>query len=57
MTKAKVSPILVKFSLCKSADSPDPLLLAQNGIQSPFESPHENFENFALDSVVEAQKF
>ena len=37
VTKAKVS-------LCKCADSPDPSLLAQNGIQSPFESPHENFE-------------
>ena len=37
VTKAKVS-------LCKCADSPDPSLLAQKGIQSPFESPHENFE-------------
>ena len=37
VTKAKVS-------LCKCADSPDSSLLAQNGIQSPFESPHENFE-------------
>ena len=37
VTKAKVS-------LCKFADSPDLSLLAQNGIQSPFESPHENFE-------------
>ena len=37
VTKAKVS-------LCKLADSPDPLLLTQNGIQSPFESPHKNFE-------------
>ena len=37
VTKAKVS-------LCKCADSPDPSLLAQNGIQSPFESPHENFK-------------
>ena len=33
-----------KVSLCKCADSPDPSLLEQNGIQSPFESPHENFE-------------
>ena len=35
---------MAKVSLCKCADSPDPSLLAQNGIQSPFESPHENFE-------------
>ena len=34
----------VVVSLCKGADSQDPSLLAQNGIQSPFESPHENFE-------------
>ena len=31
------------ISLCKCADSPEPSLLAQNGIQSPFEPPHENF--------------
>ena len=37
VTKAKVS-------LCKCADSPDPSVLAQNGIQSPFESSHENFK-------------
>ena len=37
VTKAKVS-------LCKCADLPDPWLLAQNGIQSPFETPHESFE-------------
>ena len=33
-----------KVSLCKCADSPEPSVLAQNGIQSPLESPHENFE-------------
>ena len=33
-----------KVSMCKCADSPDPSLLAQNGIQLAFESPHENFE-------------
>ena len=33
-----------KVSLCKCADSPDPSLLAQNGIQSQFESSHDNFE-------------
>ena len=37
VTKAQTRP-------SKCADSPDPSLLAQNGIQSPFESPHENFE-------------
>ena len=37
MTEAKVS-------LCKCADSPEPSLLAQNGIQSLFEPPRENFE-------------
>ena len=37
VTKAKVS-------LCKCADSPNPSLLAQIGIQLTFESPHENFE-------------
>ena len=36
VTKAKVS-------LCKCADSPEPSLLALNGIQSPFEPPHANF--------------
>ena len=35
-----------KVSLCKCADSPEPSLLAKNGIQSPFEPPHENFERW-----------
>ena len=35
---------MAKVSLCKCADLPEPSLLAQTGIQSPFEPPHKNFE-------------
>ena len=36
--------MMAKVGLFKCADSPDPLLLAQNDIKSSFEPEHEIFE-------------
>ena len=40
-----------KVSLCKCADSPEPSLLAQNGIQSPFVTKAQTRQSKSADST------